>query len=510
MFPRKLTNGLPLKAKLHDEITASTVNQALKSDSNAFFEVTYHKKPWLLGFFGEKDGTSDAKYYGFKGEVSAFAGECYILFTNGRSPKYRAVYHRRRALVFGTYSTHYHLFEDYESECFITQKIENPLTLDKVFVFLRYLENDGVPFSKPFIWLYCSEAERNGYFAKSITQIDDWYGRAIQYTHENLDSCKGVMEENSFLALKTKYVDFLTKTKEGLLLILAKYEQRFSQEGNLPTDEISQNLSLFYNAALEEFCQKQLAPIKLEVIKNYEYCLMKNGLPEIMAVGYALGEWSFKARDILVDTKDYKILKIDHERCLWEITHTFLMDLGFYHPKNKAATTNQQSISSKDIDDFPKRTNPPRFWPSSEDEHYYPDWFYKLLDEEEFKKRAYTTWLAIVVTPDQTIRSLGRLFFKPSYSEKIIEHILKRKNNLMKAIKHSKQFAEFMMDIPETEIELLIKAHNKRWHKHESVCISFDHIKKNLSDLQADLLRKKDKIDSSINHLYTIETPRLF
>ncbi|QRN02965.1 hypothetical protein GH742_03280 [Legionella sp. MW5194] len=509
MLRTRSTNDLPPKAKLQADIMASEVKQSLKSD-NAFCELTYRKKPWLFGFFGEKDGTSDAKYYSLKSEITAFASEYYRLFTDGHSPKYRSVYTRRRALVFGTYSTHYHLFDDYVSEGFITQKIENALTLEQVFIFLRSLTKYDVPFSGPYVWFYYGEVDKKNHCAHARKQINEWYERAIQSTHEKLDPYKRVMEESGFLALKAKFLDYLEKIKQASLLMLAEYETEITQECNFSAYEINEKLRAYYNSTLEDFCQKQLDPIKVELIKNYEHYLLKNGLPEIMAVSYALGEWSFKARDILVDTKEYKILKIDHERCLWEISHSLLVDIGLYEPKSRAAITNHQSLSSQDIDEFPKRTNPPRFWPSREDDNFYPDWFHKLLDQEEFKKRAYTTWLAIVVTPDQTIRSLGTLFFKPSYSEKIIEHVVRRKNNLLRALKHSKQFAEFMMLIPETEIECLVKAHNKRWHKNKDVCVPLEGMKQLLSELKDDLQRRKNKCDSSINHLYTIEAPRLY
>ncbi|MFC7782639.1 hypothetical protein [Legionella taurinensis] len=423
MFRTRFSNDLPPKAKLPDEITAAEVKQSLESD-NAFCELTYRKKPWLFGFFGKKDGTSDAKYYSLKSEISAFASEYYRLFTDGHSPKYRSVYDRRRALVFGTYSTHYHLFDDYVSERFITQKIENSLTLEQVFKFLRYLGNDGVPFSAPYVGYYYGEADKKNYFVNAIKQMDEWHERAIQRTHETLDPYQRVMEEKGFLALKATFVDFLGKTKHALLFMLAEYESQFTKEGNLSAYEINEKLRAYYNTALEDFCQKQLDPVKVELIKNYEHYLMKNGLPEIMAVGYALGEWSFKARDILVDTKEYKILKIDHERCLWEISHTLLVDMGLYEPKSKGVIANHQSISSQDIDEFPKRTNPPRFWPSREDDNYYPDWFHQLLDQEEFKKRAYTTWLAIAVTPDQRFVQWGRFFLNPVTVKKSLNMLL--------------------------------------------------------------------------------------
>ncbi|MFC7782638.1 hypothetical protein [Legionella taurinensis] len=59
--------------------------------------------------------------------------------------------------------------------------------------------------------------------------------------------------------------------------------------------------------------------------------------------------------------------------------------------------------------------------------------------------------------------------------------------------------------IPETEIEWLVKAHNKRWHKYEDVCISFEGMKQRLSELKENLQRKK----TSVTHPLTTSTPSM-
>ena len=179
--------------------------------------------------------------------------------------------------------------------------------------------------------------------------------------------------------------------------------------------------------------------------------------------------------------------------------------------ENAEKIANQQSISSQNIDEFPKRANPPRFWPSSEDDNQYPQWFLDLLNRKEFKKRAYITLLAFSITPDKTMHSLSKQFFKPCYSEQIIEHVNKRKNNLKKAMKHSRHFAKFLVTTPNTEILSLFSAHNSRWNKpkYNEIWIDFEEINHHITELKDYLQRKKDQIDPLINHIYTIKTPHL-
>ena len=491
------TKSLPPKAKLQDEIDNIYNNESLLTEQsdkegNKFFDVKYHKKSWLFGFFGKKDGTSDLRYFGLKSEITAFASECYRMYTNGHSPKYRPV-------------------DDHESVGFITEKINKPITLRQVFYFLHHLEEDGCLFWSLYISssFYGSNIEK--YFEESNGKLTKWCKDSIHCINEKFDESKGVMEDDDYLVLKNTFVSFLSHLKEELLLALENEYLQYKQEGNFSADKISDKITSIYKQKVKEFYQLIINPIKLNLIKKFEEYLLKNGLPEIMAIGYALGEWSFKARDIIFDTTNYNVFKIDHERCLWEISHALLVDLKvpdvFGSPEK---INNQQSVSSQDIDEFPKRTNPPRFWPSGEDE--YPQWFLDLLGREEFKRRAYVTLLAFSITPDKTMCSLGKQFFKPCYSEQIIEHVNKRKNNLEKAIKHSKNFAEFLFTMPVTEIKSLFNAHNSRWNKqskYEEICIDFEKINHHLVELMDYLQRKKDKIDPLVNHIYTIKTPAM-
>ncbi|RDI42098.1 hypothetical protein [Aquicella lusitana] len=511
---RSNINALPPKAKLQDEINNKENNcsSAKKKKDNEFSEVKYHKKSWLFGFFGEKDGTTDVRYFGLKSEISSFASECYRMYTNCHSPKYRPVYDRKRTLVFGTYSPHYQLRADYESVGFITEKINKPITLSKVFDFLDYLKEDGHLLWSPYISSYYQGPNVEKYFEESRDRITYWYENSIKNIDEKFNESNGVMEESEFLNLKNIFIDFLSHLKETLLLKLENEQLQCKQEDNFNAERISNEIELLYKRSAHEFYQMIIGPIKQDLILKFEKYLLENGLPEIMAIGYALGEWSFKARDIIFDTNDYNVFKIDHERCLWEISHALLIDLNVTDLFGKAKKIiSQQSISSQDIDEFPKRTNPPRFWPSSEDDHKYPQWFLDLLNKEQFKKRAYITLLAFSITPDKTMHSLGSLFFNPIYFEKIIEHVNKRKNNLGKALRHSKEFAEFLITISDTEIKSLFISHNSRWNKpkYDDICIDFEKIKIHLDELKDYLQRKKDKIDPLVNHIYTIKAPKM-
>ena len=507
------TKSLPPKAKLREEIDNIELRSTEQSDreDNKFFDVKYHKKSWLFGFFGEKDGTRDARYFELKSVISAFASECYRMYTNGHSPKYRSVYDRKHTLVFGTYSPHYQLLDDHESVGFISEKINKPITLSQVFDFLDNLEEDGYLFCSPYISSYFYGSTIEKYFEETKDKLINWCRNSINRINEKFDMSKGVIEENDYLILKNTFINFLSNLKEEFLLELDNEQLQYKQEGNFSAGKMGNKVDSMYKQKIKEFYHSKINPIKPKLIKKFEEYLLKNGLPEIMAIGYALGEWSFKARDIIIDTTNYQVFKIDHERCLWEISHALLVYLKgadmFGSPEK---ISSQQSISSQDIDEFPKRTNHPRFWPSSDDDQKYPQWFLDLFNREEFKKRAYITLLAFSITPDKTMRSLGKQFFKPCDSDQIIEHVNKRKNNLKKAMKHSRKFSEFLIAMPDSEIESLFNAHNNRWNKqpkYEEICIDLGKIRNHLVELRNDLQRKKDQIDPLVNHIYTIKIP---
>lgn len=484
----KLQPKMPENKKAHIESDAS------EGGGNKFHIATYHKQTWLLGFFGEKDGSADTRYLGLKSEISAFASEFYRL-CDAHSPKYRATYHTKN-----TDSP-----AKYESSSFLTKKIESIIVLSDIFTFLEELNDGSCRFGYLYISTYSNAAR---YFSEAKKEIENWRKSTVrgidaQFSKViNLPGCMS-LKEKILLFL----VDLENKLLQGIVTAELNLETEFDDKRN------SKKLNTIFMKACKRFHRKNI-PVFIECfIAKLEQALLENGLPEIMAVSYVLGEWSFKARDIVLHIDTMQVHKLDHERCLWEISHKLLTGIQTReHFDDQNIIVRQQSFSSHDIDRFPQRTNCPRLWPTSKDEiDSNPKWFTTLINTEAFRKRAYKTFQVAAMIPDKVIASLSLLFFKKSYSVQVADHVVKRKYYLKKAMKHSAKFVDFLSSAEDAQIKNVFAAHNARWHKPKYHDLHIDLLSfvDDLKKFREYMTRKKDDIDHAVNLTYTIKPPKL-
>lgn len=478
---RQPTNERAVKDKV---LTTPVVANA--HSRNSFSELSFHGQAWLLGLFGTKDGTSDPKYFRMKAEITAFASEIYRTYTNGLSPKYRAAY-----------------TPQCESIGFITKKNSSLIPLETIFDVCKLF------FQRDEIYFLCIDSKND--LSARLAYVKHWHEQQHADTLKELAQLTGIVSTDALDKVKQAFQTFSDTAKEittqfvnDLYRDFPDTESFFAENPSLvaPLDTHRKQIAALFSDIV--------APAAAGVTKELQALFLTNGLPEITAIAYLLGETSFKSIDLMFDTTNQTLVKLDHERCLWELSHALGVDLGIENFIMASKHINQeQSICSLDISLFPRRQFYGIFWPGNDNYFHNPKWFCELYQQEEFRQRAYATFLAVASTPDEHLRALGQLFFKPGYRNKIVEHFLARKHNLTAAMQASNAFAEFVLSYDLDRIVPALHAHNQRWHKekHINIQINIAATKKNAKELQAYLTEHKHFISAAENQCFMLQAP---
>lgn len=493
---------LPTKGKIESDITGS-IETEQNDNQNTFKPVTYHGKNWLFGFFGSKDGSEDQRYFGLKAETATFASECYRMLGDF-SPKYRPVYGQDGVTASG----------------FITKKIEQPfVALDMIFDFLDVFEKNHILYAAPSFPRFALDKAK--YFKEAKETIVAWGEAQKTKIKQALALMQPILTDEETEQLNKNLCELFTYV-QGEAITYLLHKERSSEIYSMA--EVTGELVTCFREAKTKFIDEELKPIKDKLIQRFREILQANGLANIIAIAFALGEGSLKARDILLDASG-RVYKLDHERCLWEVIYTFLYEIT---PCTKSHSVwsatpfledpetiiKMQAITSQDIDTFPKRESSPALWFLNQDEdNPDPEWFNELLQEESFRHQGYVSLLAFALVPDAVLKELSRVCFKPVYGEDIANHIVRRKDCLQEALYHSKEFTAFFMkaDDLESGIRALCVLHNKNWakEKYAAIQIDLEVLHQNFAAFKTHIEMNKDKVDSNVNCIYVLKPPSL-
>lgn len=366
------TQEFPPKGVMRSSISIAKTNLKAKK-RNRHIPVQYQGKPWLLGVFSHKDGSTGNQgqlYNSLKAQITALSSAIVRMVVYKGSPAYLAAYDES---------------QPYGQFGFITKQIQNKLEGSDLFWAIHEMLKSK--------YQYRGDSEER---FKAPVDILSNLKCCIHLRQTALRFLKilyfGVNEDVSGAnRVNGKKIPEMTKLLQEKLFN-ASFDERNIQDLKKSLYDFDR---FFY-----EFVEKLKNFYKLESAIETFFAI--SGLPELVAVSYFLGEFDFKLPDVLLDEKNQLIRRIDHERNLWPMVRGFL---GQVAPNSKKfpgnnTTARQHGLYARDIDHFPDRV-------ASDENFPCEKWFIKhkylrnCLESEAARHKAYQTWLFLVLIPDE-------------------------------------------------------------------------------------------------------------
>lgn len=470
----------------------NTTPQAKIDETNIYQPVTYaNNKARLFCQFGSKDcGIKDPTYLGFKAEMSCFGAAIYQVLTNGRAPKVKRVVNEQ-----GT------------TNGIITSIVEKAITLHELCQFIIKLEDydndDFLDYGLYFSYSFRKYTEPEELPEKTKKKIEEWA----------LNSKKDI---DKFFVKNSRLLNFLDIECK---LTKADFEKSIDDTCATMCEKINEFIQTEFESADEilkktlkhhEFTKKRLdfvAAMKNKIIPE-----IMHTYAEILATAYLMGDYTIKDHDILVTSKG-SFFKIDFERGFFEIFHQMIADLA---PKRDGYLDDfkkLQSLCSKDIDEFPHRQHAFFRWPFKEHDKH-PKWFSDLLKLPEFKQKSHIVFITWLLLPERILRSWAHMQFETKHVDKVLQHVLKRRDYLRKAMLHSCELADYVAKDADnilTQIKEKFIAHNQRWKKdkYADLQIDLDDVSKEFATFKKTLAVKRENLHPEENYTRTIAAPRL-
>lgn len=385
---------------------------------NQHIKLQYQNGTWYLGLFGKKDNTSAGSYFKLKAELCGLASVIYRMTVFKGSPKYFAVYDK--AVPDANFG-------------FLTKEIRRNIGLSALLEAIQHIREGSFSYTA-LRWL-ASLKER----VVALIFIK------LSYDPDANSQAFTKKEDDEFERLLNKSLSTIEEGETaGECLSLSQFDAKFFK-----------------------LVAKLKMDFKLED-KIQEFCC-KTGLAELMAVSYFLGEFDFKADDVLFDPRAGCMRRIDHERVLWSVVRSFLWSLRpdddrFPDPRT---THRAMGLFSSDIENFPQREAHDVIYNDCE------TWFSRFafletaLQSAEAREHAYQTWLLLVLIPEKMYEAIAKDYMSAeSFEPVVIKYLLERKHYLEVCLTHSSKFLAFLQQCPLSFFKVQITRHNKKYPEY--------------------------------------------